>query len=88
MKYMITFTSKPAQFKAAVARFIETGAVPPQGVKMLGRWHGAAIGWVVAETDNVLKLYEWTARWNDLLEFTVVPVLEDAELAEVLRNVS
>ena len=48
---------------------------------------GAAIGWLVAETDNVMKLYEWTARWSDLLTFTVVPVLEDAELGQVLRDI-
>ncbi len=27
-------------FNAAVARFLETGGAPPEGVKMLGRWHG------------------------------------------------
>ena len=62
MKFMITFTAQPTEFKAAVSRFVDTGALPPQGVKMVGRWHGAAIGWLVAETDNVMKLYEWTAR--------------------------
>ena len=84
MKFMLSFTMNPAQFKAAVSRFLETGARPPDGVKMLGRWHGSAKGWVLAEAHDPKKLYEWTARWSDLLEFTVVPVLEDAELGEVL----
>jgi Protein of unknown function (DUF3303) len=86
MKFMITFTTSPPQFRAAVSRFLATGAGPPQGVKMLGRWHGSAIGWVLAEADDLTKVYEWTALWNDLLEFTVVPVLEDAELGEVLSK--
>jgi Protein of unknown function (DUF3303) len=41
---------------------------------------------VLAEADDLTKVYEWTALWNDLLEFTVVPVLEDAELGEVLSK--
>ena len=87
MKFMVTYTGKPAQFKEGVSRFLQTGAVPPEGVKMLGRWHGPYTGWIVSETDDLKKIYEWTARWNDLLEFTVVPVLEDAELGEVLGRI-
>jgi hypothetical protein len=79
---------KPAHFKAAVSRFLETGALPPDGVKMIGRWHGPFTGWVLAESDDLTKVYEWTARWNDLLEFTVVPVLEDAQMGEVLGKIS
>jgi hypothetical protein len=55
-------------------------------VKILGRWHGPFTGWTLAETDDLKKVYEWTTRWSDLLEFTVVPVLEDAELGEVLSK--
>ena len=55
---------------------------------MLGRWHGPFTGWILAETDDVKKVYEWTTRWSDLPEFTVVPVLEDAELGEVLSKLA
>ena len=57
-------------------------------VKMLGRWHGPFTGWVVAETDDLKEVYEWTTQWSDLLEFAVVPVLEDAELGEVLSKLA
>ena len=30
-------------------------------------------------TNDLAKVYEWTAQWSDLLKFAVVPVLEDAE---------
>ncbi len=36
MKFMVTFTGKPAHFKEAISRFLKTGAAPPEGVKMLG----------------------------------------------------
>jgi Protein of unknown function (DUF3303) len=44
MKFMVTFTGKPPHFKEAISRFLKTGAVPPEGVKMLGRWHGPFTG--------------------------------------------
>ena len=86
MKFMVTFTGEPAEFKAAVSRFLQTGAPPPEGVKMLGRWHGPYTGWVLAETNDLAKVYEWTARWSDLLKFAVVPVLEDAEMGQAQQN--
>ena len=46
------------------------------------------VWWVLAETDDLKKVYEWTTQWSDLLEFTVVPVLEDAELGEVLSKLA
>ena len=46
------------------------------------------IHWVLAETEDLKKVYEWTTQWSDLLEFTVVPVLEDPELGEVLSKLA
>lgn len=88
MKFMLTFTGEPAQFKAAVAKFLQTGAPPPDGVKMLGRWHGPFVGWVLSETNDLAKVYEWTTQWSDLLKFNVVPVLEDPEMGQVLSKLS
>jgi hypothetical protein len=36
---------------------------------MLGRWHGPLTGWILSETDDAKKIYEWTTRWSDLLVF-------------------
>lgn len=87
MKFMTTWSRKPAQQKEAAARFLQTGGGPPAGVTMLGRWHGPGTGWVLAETDNAKALYEWLAQWSDLLDFSVTPVLEDAEAAELFKKV-
>jgi Protein of unknown function (DUF3303) len=88
MKFMITWASSPANSKATLARFTETGGSPPQGVTMLGRWHAPHNnrGFVLAETDDAKALYEWVNQWNDLLEFNLAPVIEDAELTEVLKR--
>lgn len=87
MKFMTTWKFKPIHQKEATARFLQTGGGPPEGVKMLGRWHGAAMGFVLCETSDAKALYEWTSRWTDLLEFVVTPVVEDAEAAEVMRRI-
>ena len=55
---------------------------------MLGRWDGPFVGWVLSETNDLTKIYEWTTQWSDLLKFTVVPILEDAETGQVLSKLS
>ena len=56
MKFMIAYTIKPAHFQAAVSRFLETGGTPPDGLRMLGRWHSASKGWSIGDTDDVIAL--------------------------------
>ncbi len=86
MKFMIEWSLEPIHRKEVTARFLQTGGGPPKGVKMLGRWHGPNIGFVLAETNDAKALFEWTARWTDLLKFVVTPVVEDAEAAEVMKK--
>ena len=88
MKFMVTWSTNPGHQKEATARFLETGGGPPEGVKMLGRWHGSGMGYVLAETSDVKAIYEWVGRWQDLLQFVVTPVMEDAEAAEVMKKIT
>lgn len=88
MKFMVTWSSSPLQRRDANARFLETGGGPPAGVKMLGRWHTGAGGYCLAETDDVKALYEWTGQWSDLLDFTATPVMDDAEVGEVIKKIT
>lgn len=89
MKFMVTFPLTAETFKLRTARFLETGGMPPQGVKMLGRWHAAdqSQGFVLAETDDAKALCKWVTEWADLIEFEVVPILDDEEAASVLQEV-
>jgi hypothetical protein len=90
MKFMMTFAWKP-DLRArdeAVARFKKTGGVPPQGVKLLGRWTRADLngGFELLESDDLVALGEFAYMWSDLLELSIVPVMEDEVLTEVLRR--
>jgi hypothetical protein len=56
MKFIVTWTVPQGTFNAAVARFLETGGAPPEGVKMLGRWHGMA--WTVRDLRFLNRLIQ------------------------------
>jgi hypothetical protein len=87
MKIMVTWKIPPAHMPAAVKQFLKTGGAPPKGVKMLGRWHGAAMGFALAECKDGKALYEWMAQWSDNLEFSLHPVVDDRESAPILRRI-
>jgi hypothetical protein len=89
MKFMLTFPLTTATFKERVARFLETGGVPPEGVTMVGRWHSASgsKAYVLASADDAKGIYKWVAGWADLIEFDVDPVVDDEEAAAILKAV-
>lgn len=78
MKYMVTWKISPSNYKAAVKRFLKTGAPAPKGMKTLGRWHtaGSSRGFHLVEGSDA-ALAEINAEWADLLDLQVVPVVED-----------
>lgn len=86
MHFMIIWTFKPEHSEDAIARFTETGATPPEGVKMLARWHDVSgrRGFAIAQTDDAVAASKWCYQWSDLLSFEVIPVLDDEQLAQVL----
>ncbi len=90
MKFMLTFSLKP-ETKArdeAIGRFKATGGRSPKGAKLLGRWTAADFsgGFDLLESDDVGALTEFSLMWSDLMDLSIVPVLEDAALGEVLNR--
>jgi Protein of unknown function (DUF3303) len=88
MKFMLTFSFKPEGRDEAIARFKATGGQPPKGAKLLGRWTAADFsrGFDLLESDDVKALTAFSLMWSDLMEVTMVPVIEDADLGEVLNH--
>ena len=86
MIFHVTYEFSPLERDEAQERFKATGAPPPEGVTMLGRWHSAAghVGFMLAETSSAVALGKWMQSWTDLLSFEVTPVLSDEEVAEVI----
>jgi len=90
MKFIMTFSWKPdaAARDEGIARFRRTGGLPPKGAELLGRWTRADLsgGFDLIESNDPQALAEFSLMWNDLMELTLVPVLEDPQLGEVLQR--
>ena len=86
MTFHISYTLSPEQRNNAQKRFKETGAPPPFGVAMIGRWHCAEglRGFIVAESSDAEAIAKWVQEWTDLLTFEVTPVVTDEQLARVI----
>jgi hypothetical protein len=89
MKYIVTFPLTSVGYKERVKRFLETGALPPAGVTMHGRWHTLAQDrcFLLAETEDPSAIYKWVSMWADMINFEVHPVLDDKQAAAILGTV-
>ena len=87
MLFHISFTIQPEHRDAAQARFQDTGAPPPDGVFMRGRWHAISgrRGFVLAEAAELEPVAKWLQDWTDLLTFEVEPVLDDEQFSGILE---
>ena len=86
MLFMITYAFGPGHREKAQERFKKTGGGPPAGAKMVGRWHNVAgrRGYVLAESDDAVAIGKWMQEWTDLLDFEVIPVVNDEDVLKVL----
>jgi hypothetical protein len=67
-------------------RFRERGRMAPDGVRYVASWVTADHAWCyqVMECDDRRLLDEWIARWDDIVDFEVVPVVTSADAAAAL----
>jgi Protein of unknown function (DUF3303) len=86
MIFHITYQATPQLRNNAQQRFKETGAPPPAGVTMMGRWHSAQglKGFAIAESEDAEAIAKWLHEWTDLLSFEVTPVINDEQFARVI----
>ncbi|HTJ29292.1 MAG TPA: DUF3303 family protein [Acidobacteriaceae bacterium] len=88
MKFLSTWSIRPGCVETAVQRFLagQAGSIP--GLTVLGRWHKAdgSGGFTLTETDNPSFVYEYVAKWIDVLEVHSSVVLEDAEAGPILAK--
>ncbi len=87
---MVTFPLTHHAYKERIARFLESGAPPPEGVTILGRWFTSAQsrGFMVVETEESKLLFKYTAEWADIMDFEIYPVVTDEEAGEILSGMA
>jgi len=86
MKYMSVFTIRPENQKAARERFLKGDPQIP-GLKLLGRWFetGTGRGFNLVETDDPVAVTKFGLYWNDLIDFRIYPLVEDAQMIAALK---
>jgi hypothetical protein len=65
-------------------RAVQGGRLLPDGLVYVDSWVDERLDrcFQLMETDDPALFDEWTARWSDLAEFEVVPVLGSAEASQ------
>ena len=83
MLYMIIERFRNGDPVPIYRRLREQGRMMPEGLRYVGSWitEDVALCYQVMECDDRRDLETWMARWSDLMEFEVVPVITSAEAA-------
>jgi uncharacterized protein DUF3303 len=65
-------------------RFRDRGRLAPEGLGYLASWVDTKLErcYQLMETDDPRLLEEWIARWSDLIDIEVHPVISSAEAVE------
>ncbi len=81
MLFLTTWKIQPENFITALERFTSGDPTQefPEGVRLIGRWHTPAStsGVAILESDNPEAVMTWTWKWNDLMDITLEPAVED-----------
>lgn len=67
-------------------RFRDQGRLAPEGLRYVSSWVTADLQrcFQVMECDDPALLDQWMARWNDLVDFEVIPVVTSSDAAALL----
>jgi len=86
MLYMVIEHFRNGDAAPVYRRFREQGRLAPEGLRYVSSWVTRDLKhcYQVMETDDPVLLHEWIARWEDLVEFEVIPVVTSAEASAEL----
>ena len=81
MLYLIIERFHPGKLTELYSRFEEKGRMMPAAVNYINSWIDQKLTtcYQVMETDDINKLQEWIANWNDLADFEIIPVISSAD---------
>ena len=86
MLYMVVERFRDGDAAAVFRRFRERGRMLPEGLRYVDSWVAADLErcFQLMECDVPVLFEEWISRWQDLVEFEVVPVVTSAEAAAAI----
>jgi len=74
--------------KAVYRRMQERGRMLPEGLKYVESWTEANYSrcFQLMECDDASKFHKWVIRWQDLVDFEIVPVVESKQAAKMIET--
>jgi hypothetical protein len=84
--FMVIERFRGGDAAAVYRRFRERGRMTPDGLRYVESWVEQGFGrcFQLMECDDPDLFREWVARWDDLVEFEIVPVLTSREAADAI----
>lgn len=84
MLYLIIETFKQGDAVPVYRRFRDKGRMAPEGVTYVSSWITTDMAkcYQVMESEDRALLDQWIARWSDLIDFEVMPVVTSAQAVE------
>ena len=86
MLYMIIEHFRDGDPVPVYRRFRDHGRLAPEGLRYVASWVTEDFRgcFQIMECEDRAVLTQWTARWDDLVEFGVIPVVTSAQAAATL----
>jgi hypothetical protein len=88
MLFMVIERYKKRDANAVYRRFREHGRMMPEGLKYIGSWveQNYERCFQLMAADDPVLFDQWTSRWDDLVEFEIVPVVTSSQANEQIIN--
>ena len=86
MLFMVIEHFKNHDAAPVYRRFREQGRMMPEGLNYIDSWTESNFGrcFQLMECDDPQLFAEWTAHWEDLVDFEIVPVISSKEAASAM----
>lgn len=88
MIFMVIEHFKNHDAQAVYHRFNTQGRMLPDGLRYIASWTTTDFDrcFQLMESDDPALFDQWTAHWNDLVEFEIFPILTGAQAAKAIES--
>ncbi|MEC8694618.1 MAG: DUF3303 family protein [Pseudomonadota bacterium] len=86
MLFKPAWTQTPEARDTMIKQFIATGAMPPEGVSMVSRYHilNGTGGSAILDTTDSAALADYALDWNGLIKIEFTAIMDDETISPVL----
>jgi hypothetical protein len=86
MLFMVIERFKNRDAVAIYRRFREQGRMMPDGLRYVESWIESNFDrcFQLMECDDPRLFQQWIARWQDLMDFEIIPVVPSGEVVDII----